>query len=830
MAITNEQQQNIIALTVGLFNAAPGADYLTELSEVFEANGNSYAALTDFIVSTPAFNAQYAGRVTVENKVATALNLLGVPAEGEAREEATAYFLERAEAGASEAEILLEAVQFLQGDVAEKYADIKAAFENKIEVATFYSVEQQQSSTNLEELKSVVANVTSDPATVEEAEDAIIGGTGQTFTLTDGIDNFVGTGGNDTFIGDNTSANAGDTLEGGAGTDTLQLFNSVALGNISGIENVEINGNTGNVNVSNNADVESVTLRNTDITGTDPVYTLAAEQTLTLRGVTDSTAAGDSVDVAAAGSVTEQTVNVNGVGDTSVGGNDVAVDINGTGVQTLNLDSSENASRISLVNTGNAVNTLNVAGNAALTVDANVPNATTINSTNTAGVALATAVATNTTAGLAIAMGEGSDSVTLAQANTANSLSSNTNVDLGAGDDTLSISLLQTADRIQAGAALAGGEGTDTLNVQYGAVINATTGAQFSGFEVVDLNGGQGIYNLANLEANNTVSSLAVSAALVGTTTVNNLAEGATVNIGAALTGGLTINQKDAGAGSPDDVLDVTVDARAGITTGGNLDINDIETVNLSVKGTGSTTTQTHTITTLTADEATKITIDASDANATIGSLVAESAVLVDASASAEDVSITTTDVFSATSGVSFKGGEGDDSIILTGATTAGTGVSFVVEGGAGSDAITLSTAETKEDQVVYSAQSDSSATDFDSITNFNTTEDKVDLSAFGFEGQADDAILTKAGAWANGISLNASGDIEVTDAVAGNFFNDVGIDRGVAVVDAGTDTYAFVDVNKDGDFSAAEDMVIKFVGIDADLNTQPVVGDFTFA
>ena len=44
---------------------------------------------------------------------------------------------------------------------------------------------------------------------------------GQTFTLTASIDNLTGTAGNDTFIGDNTSANAADTINGGAGNDNL---------------------------------------------------------------------------------------------------------------------------------------------------------------------------------------------------------------------------------------------------------------------------------------------------------------------------------------------------------------------------------------------------------------------------------------------------------------------------------------------------------------------------------------------------------------------------------------------------------------------------------
>lgn len=48
MAITPQEQQNIIGLTVGLFNAAPGAQYLAELTEVYETNGNALEALVDY--------------------------------------------------------------------------------------------------------------------------------------------------------------------------------------------------------------------------------------------------------------------------------------------------------------------------------------------------------------------------------------------------------------------------------------------------------------------------------------------------------------------------------------------------------------------------------------------------------------------------------------------------------------------------------------------------------------------------------------------------------------------------------------------------------------
>lgn len=473
MAITNEQQQNIIALTVGLFNAAPGADYLTELSEVFEANGNSYAALTDFIVSTPAFNAQYAGRVTVENKVATALNLLGVPAEGEAREEATAYFLERAEAGASEAEILLEAVQFLQGDVAEKYADIKAAFENKIEVATFYSVEQQQSSTNLEELKSVVANVTSDPATVEEAEDAIIGGTGQTFTLTTGVDagtNFTGGAGNDTFVGTWSEAgtgggtfggtlNLGDNFDGQGGSDTLDLTVSntqsgpAATTTVTGFTaaNVEkVFVTAFGAAAGNTTTFDATTTRAGEEfwnDGSARNVTFDNIQQNAAVGVTGNTVADTTatfLDSVVTGSSDTGTVALNNAGTATAGGN---VTLNGdttaaAGFETVNVVSSGNAaSRIGTLQSGtNVIEDVNLSGSASVRIDS--VNSSALDGVNasglTGGASANINAATSTQTDLAITGSANNDRFVI-NGTTANA--TNTfNLNGGEGKDTLAIS------------------------------------------------------------------------------------------------------------------------------------------------------------------------------------------------------------------------------------------------------------------------------------------------------------------------------------------------------------------------------------------------------
>lgn len=823
MAMTAEQRTAIIKAVVGMFGAAPGATYLNELSPYA---GNTTQLIHD-LTTTTAFKTLYPTFLTNQEFATKFLNnLLGsAVTDADAKAWAINWMTSMLNTGASRGQVIAEALAALDAISSNDAVWGKAAqqFDNKVTVAEYYTVTMGATSTDLTTLQGVVANVTnttdvSTPEKIEQIIDETPGGaTGQTFMLTFGIDNLPGTAGNDTYIGDAASASAADQINGGAGIDTLKLYGTTALPTTTGVEVIDIYGvSAGTLNVSGRADVTDVKFNDATVTG-DYVVTVAAGQTISVNSVVGN-AAGD-FDINGAASVA---LAVNKVGT----GTALDVDLLTAATATLDVDSSGAASSITLANTGGGLKTLNVSGDAALTISGNVPGATTITSTNTAGLTASTAVAT--AAGLAITTGAGKDTITLAQAAAASALSSKVAVDLGAGDDTLVISNLNAATNIQAGASFKGGEGTDTLNVVNGALLDATTGKQFSGFEVLGLNGSSGTFDAGVLASTNTIGSVVVGAALGGNVTINNLAEGATVVFNAS-TGAntLTVNQKDAGAGSPDDVINATIDGKAAITVA-DVDFNDIETVNVSATSVG--TNITHIASVLAADEATKITVDASTAGLTIGDLEADSLVLFDASASAKAVSVTTgADTFNANSGVAFKLGAGDDVLDLTGANTkaAAGALDFVITGGAGADTITLAVARTGVDHVVYLAQTDSTAAKFDSVTNFTTAEDKIDLKAFGFTGAADDALLAKT----TGVSINAvTGAVEVTDAVAGNFFNDAGIDRAVAVWDAGADVYVFVDVNKDGDFSADGDLVIKLTGGADGAGAVPVIGDFIFA
>jgi len=79
--------------------------------------------------------------------------------------------------------------------------------------------------------RSLISGVTTSAATTSVASTiasikALAGTGGQTFTLTTGFDNLVGTGGPDTFEGyvqgNSDTLNSGDNINGGSGTDALK--------------------------------------------------------------------------------------------------------------------------------------------------------------------------------------------------------------------------------------------------------------------------------------------------------------------------------------------------------------------------------------------------------------------------------------------------------------------------------------------------------------------------------------------------------------------------------------------------------------------------------
>ena len=161
MAITLDQQTDILEVVAGLFNAAPGRTYMTELANIYEGVGSDTEQLADFLDDTPLFqNEILLGRVTTEAQVAVLMDHFGLVADADpasAGSQAEAYFTQKLEAGEGFGKIVFDAVTYLNGTPAPEFTDTKALLDNKVQVARLFS--NDDASTDFAELQSVLAGV-----------------------------------------------------------------------------------------------------------------------------------------------------------------------------------------------------------------------------------------------------------------------------------------------------------------------------------------------------------------------------------------------------------------------------------------------------------------------------------------------------------------------------------------------------------------------------------------------------------------------------------------------------------------------------------------------
>ncbi len=153
------------------------------------------------------------------------------------------------------------------------------------------------------------------------------------------------------------------------------------------------------------------------------------------------------------------------------------------------------------------------------------------------------------------------------------------------------------------------------------------------------------------------------------------------------------------------------------------------------------------------------------------------------------------------TGDVVINSGAGNDVINVASADNA------IVTGGGGADAITLG-AVTGTATLVYAAQTDSTYVNFDEITGFSAgaTGDVIDLSAFTFAGETD--AITNGNTTTTNTTIGQFAVADVDD-----FYGDNAVAVWTDGTGAGANTYVFADINNDGHFNAATDLVIKVVG-----------------
>ena len=271
--ITAETRSSIVELAMGMLNQAPSTAMLETLIAK-SVEGASTQDLADYIATTAAFTAEYPATQTAREFATEMFGKLitGGTLDADINTAVIDLLEGLLTGGTTKAQGFVAVIDFLANPANAAHADlgdIAQSFQNRADAAEYFSITKELGGSTTAELAAAIASVTSDAATLTAANTAAdatataeAAVAGQTFTLTTGLNSFTGGAGDDTFNGIATGLSAGDTLDGGDGSDTLAITDNVGGMNISvpsvtvtNIENATIS-TTGSVGV---AAVSSVT-------------------------------------------------------------------------------------------------------------------------------------------------------------------------------------------------------------------------------------------------------------------------------------------------------------------------------------------------------------------------------------------------------------------------------------------------------------------------------------------------------------------------------------------------------------------------------------------
>lgn len=874
MAVTTAQVQQAY---VAFFNRP--AD-LAGLNYWTSSPAASVANLLDAFSKTPEYTSLYSNMNSTQLVNAVYQNLFGRAVESV---DALNYWVGLLDKGT----VTLGSIAATVADLAitNKTAD-GTLVSNKVAAATAFTTSLSTASnaaaatayatansTGLQAVKNWLAAVTSDASTLTNATSTTtldsllstvknnVASTGSTFTLTVGLDALTGTAGNDTFVGtlDAVSGkgtiNVGDSVDGGAGTDTFKLVSNVTSGNnntgltLNNIEKVEIanlvNG-TSNAHTFNAAAVTGVQEIAVTSAG-DVTVSNIGTAALAARGFVSNNSAAQLVTAAGA-----NTLNLGGVSVGTAASSALNIDISGGAAgaaQAVVVNSTGAANTISDLKIGNTTD-----GASSLTI-----NAATNFKTSTVTEFVANKLATITASGAATTVDVGTVSSNVLKSVDASGLTAGgmkigiggnlaTTFKGGAGTDTVTIK----AGAVITGA-IDGGAGTDIVAVsdtfaggstaQNDTSLTTATGKLITGFETlrVSATSSGGTVGTTDIVTFDPTLVAGITSYEVGTSTygvaLKNLVANAAVKIvgNVSAAGGLTLLQKDATGTA--DAATLTFDNGNTLTTGNNNGLtvatltvgngtDSIETLNVVSKGliTGSGTANTiTTLATATGTAPSKVVITGDQAF-TMATGATANTITVDGSGATGALTITS----AATGKVNINGGSANDTITLSAAALKG----GLVYGGAGGDAIDLGSSHNGQ-TLVYKAASDSlidtsadaTKVKMDTVSNFTTTKDTIDVSSFGFTAAQKGAVVYDATTYASLAKV-----MDAANANAATWYNDASATaRAVKVVTDGSHDYIFVDANKDGQFNASSDVVIKLAGLTAADASKVALADFAF-
>lgn len=624
MAMTTQQQTDAYRFFVIAFGAAPGVTYMNQIADAYAA-GMTTKQIVNVYTTKPQFTAIYPSFYT-NTQFANALveNVVGSSASAAAKTQAKSDVEAALNAGWSRGDVIYQ----IFNNLADKpttdadWGNTAKMFANKVAVAQYATEVKLVDSTNLATLQSIVANVTATTdVSTTAALDAVLAGaaTGQTFTLTAGADTPAATSGNDTINALSINAagtaattfSAFDVIDGGAGTDTLNIYTTgtenIAFPATATVKNVEI------VNVYNAAAAAAFGDAS-KFEGVTQLWQNGAAASVTKLAAT-TTAGFKNVDANVSVAPTDAAASVAIALDNYGEGRTITVDgsaaaatlnavtVSGT-VKDTNADGTVAATTIA-VTTGKDVESVTVttAVKTTLTVTESAASGATKDvrtvdvSASTGAVTFAGSVISGTSGSVAtIKGGSGDDTLTIVTATLKDDASTaadetvsalvdggagkdditinttgtgTTTVNAGDGNDTVTLTadgsgkltvnlgagndIFKGAGSVAGTDVIDGGDGSDTLLLN---MVGAANIGAFHNFEVFDAAGLAKTLDLDILATKNTVTKITASADVGASAVLTNLGAGVGYRVtgDTAIANALTLTQKTAGA------LTVTLD------------------------------------------------------------------------------------------------------------------------------------------------------------------------------------------------------------------------------------------------------------------------------
>lgn len=526
----------------------------------------------------------------------------------------------------------------------------------------------------------------------------------QTLTLTTGADTLNGAAGADTFVATNTTLSAADSLTGGAGVDTLNYASTGAAAvnqagfKAAGIETFNITSDaTGGTTFDMSGVTGATRVVNDDSSFDLTVTGLNELATVVVRNTSQSTATVNTTvnynAAATAGATTTQNLILENVFDPAQAAGTAsksAVTVNGVEIFNVTGSGANNNALTALAS--NTLTTVNIDGSKGVKIDALTFSGTTgtvDGSKNTGGINV---TLTNSGAVDAVVTG-------------------------GTGNDRADFSA-----GFAAKDSFTGGAGTDTL-VLSNTVATGAVGGTLSGVEVLEISaGGTGTVDLSKFAG---VTEVVYTSSHVGSN--GNSLAGATV---VSKAGATSIVTADVGAVAQNLTVSVATDGAADATTInlnkvatgdaiGTLTATDIETLTVNIADDAAVLgTGTLTVASIAGNKLATVNVT-SNADVTITGAVGGSALKSFDISAATGKATLTGGITTALTGATIKLGAGDDQVNVNATTGTATGGDTITLG-AGKDVVTYTTLAQSGDKTV------------DTITDFTSGTDKLDLIGLG--------------------------------------------------------------------------------------------------